>query len=77
MLDRHQERSLIMKPKELREQARRWRSRAPGTDDPTAQALVEAANSFEGLAEANEPTTAAPKTPAEFMHRAYEPKPKV
>jgi hypothetical protein len=78
-----------MNPDELRNQARRWRERAPQHDEPTAEALVEAAGSFEALADetdqkAKKPATdkpdgkaAAAQQPApEFMHRAYEPKSK-
>ncbi|MBI3512962.1 MAG: hypothetical protein HY060_02705 [Proteobacteria bacterium] len=65
-----------MDPKELREQAKRWRSRAPAADEPTAEALVEAAQSFEGLAEDTEKATGKPEAPGEFMHRAYNDKTK-
>jgi len=78
-----------MNPDELRNQARRWRERAPQHDEPTAEALVEAAGSFEALADESDQKAkppvkdkpdvkpAAPEKPApEFLHRAYNPKPK-
>jgi hypothetical protein len=60
-----------MKPDEMREQAQRWRTRAPRYDEPTAQALVEAAESFEALAQAKD--AVAPEAPGKFLHRAYRP----
>ncbi len=67
-----------MEPKELREQAQRWRSRAPGQDKETAEALTEAAGSLEGLADDKEKAEhpAKPEVPGEFMHRAYDGKTK-
>jgi len=58
-----------MSPTEMREQAQRWRSRVPRHDQPTAQALVEAAGSFEDLANAKDGT--APQAVAPFIHRAF------
>ena len=67
-----------MEPKELREQAQRWRSRAPAQDQETADALAAAAASLEGLADDTEKAQkpAAPEIPGEFMHRAYDGKTK-
>ena len=67
-----------MEPKELREQAKRWRSRAPGQDEETAEALADAADSLEGLADDTDKAEkpAKPEVPGEFMHRAYGDKPK-
>jgi hypothetical protein len=65
-----------MEPKELREQAQRWRARAPAQDKETAEALTDAATSFEGLAEDKEKATAKPEKPGEFIHRAYDPRDK-
>lgn len=65
-----------MEPKELREQAKRWRSRAPGQDEETAEALTQAADSFEGLANDTEKTAPKPQATGEFMHRAYDDPPK-
>ena len=59
-----------MDSKELREQAKRWRSRVPGHDEETAEALVQAAASAEGLADDKEKAEKPPVT-GEFMHRAY------
>jgi MoxR-like ATPase len=58
-----------MDPIELREQAQRWRARVPHYDEPTGQALVEAATSFEALADTRE--TATPPVTAPFIHRAF------
>jgi hypothetical protein len=57
---------------ELRNQAKRWRARVPGADEETAEALVDAARCFEGIAqdEEREAATKARKG-GEFMHRAY------
>jgi hypothetical protein len=68
-----------MDTKELREQAHRWRARTPGQDPATAEALVAAAGSFEGLADATDETAkAAAPSPVggAFMHRAYDGPPK-
>jgi hypothetical protein len=62
-----------MDAEELRNQAKRWRSRAPTADEPTAEALVEAARSLEGLAQDKE-REAATQPKGEFMHRAYDKK---
>jgi hypothetical protein len=59
-----------MDVKELREQAKRWRSRVPGQDEETAEALAQAAVSVEGLADDKEKAE-KPQVPGEFMHRAY------
>jgi len=66
-----------MKSDEMRDQAKRWRSRAPGQEPEIADALVEAAGSFEALADEKDKKdgkAAAPQPAPEFMHRAYEPK---
>jgi len=67
-----------MKPDELRDQAKRWRDRAPQADKETAEALADAAGSLESLADEKDKKdgkpASAPKPPGEFMHRAYEPK---
>jgi hypothetical protein len=64
-----------MDSQELREQAKRWRDRAPGEDKETAEAIDAAANSLETIAKekdaaAPKPAPAAPK--GEFIHRAYD-----
>jgi hypothetical protein len=66
-----------MKSDELRDQAKRWRSRAPGQEPEIADALVEAAGSFEALADEKDKKDGKPAPapqPAEFIHRAYDPK---
>lgn len=64
-----------MDSQELREQAKRWRERAPGADKETAEAIDAAANSLETIAkekDASAPKPAAPAAPREFIHRAYD-----
>jgi len=64
-----------MDSQELRNQAKRWRSRLVGADEETAEALVDAAKSFEGLAQ-DKDREAVQKAQAEgeFLHRAYDKK---
>jgi hypothetical protein len=63
-----------MDSKELREQAKRWRDRAPGQDEETAEALAEAAHSLETIAQEKDASAPKPKpeAPKEFIHRAYD-----
>jgi hypothetical protein len=61
-----------MKPFELREQAARWRARAPQYDPWTQQALFDAAESFEALAERDEVRADARDSATPFLHRAYQ-----
>ena len=62
-----------MEPKELREQAKRWRDRAPGQDEETAEALAQAATSLETIAaEKDSAGKPKPEAPKEFIHRAYD-----
>jgi hypothetical protein len=64
-----------MDSQELRNQAKRWRSRVVGADEETAEALVDAAKSFEGLAQDKDREAAQKKQgEGEFMHRAYDKK---
>ena len=66
-----------MKSDEMRDQAKRWRSRAPGQEPEIADVLVEAAGSFEALADEKDKKdgkTVPAAEPKEFIHRAYEPK---
>jgi hypothetical protein len=66
-----------MKPDELRNQAKRWRERAPLADKETAEALADAAGSLESLADEKDKKDGKPAPapqPTEFIHRAYEPK---
>jgi hypothetical protein len=64
-----------MKSSELREQAKRWRERAPQYDEEIGQALLAAADSFEDIAkqqDAGAPEQATPDTARPFIHQAYK-----
>lgn len=65
-----------MDSQELREQAKRWRDRAPGQDEDTVAAITEAAHSLEAIAQEKDaaaPKPAAPDLPkGAFIHRAYD-----
>jgi hypothetical protein len=62
-----------MDTKELREQAKRWRDRAPGQDEETAEALAQAAHSLDTIAEEKDAVDKPkPTAPKEFIHRAYD-----
>ena len=63
-----------MKSSELREQAKRWRERAPAYEEEIQQALMAAADSFEDIAkqqDAGAPEQPTPDVARPFIHQAY------